>query len=57
VANAFSSERAIPTSGRLACAALTVENLPEEARDMNALDAYIGGLPGTICYIGPRGSQ
>jgi SAM-dependent methyltransferase len=55
VANAFSSERAIPASGRLACAALTVENLPDEARDMNVLTAHIGGLPGVICYIGPRG--
>ncbi|HYA17282.1 MAG TPA: class I SAM-dependent methyltransferase, partial [Bryobacteraceae bacterium] len=55
IANAFSNERAIPAGGRLACAALTVENLPEEARDINALDVLMGGLPGEICYIGPRG--
>ena len=55
IANAFSNERAIPASGRLACAALTIENLPEEARDINSLVVSIGGLPGEICYIGPRG--
>lgn len=55
IANAFSNERAIPASGRLACAALTVENLPQDACDINSLNVLIGGLAGEICYIGPRG--
>jgi ubiquinone/menaquinone biosynthesis C-methylase UbiE len=52
--NAFSSEQAVPASGRLACLALSVENLPELA-DLNSLRVLVDGVPGTICYIGPRG--
>lgn len=54
--NAFSSEQAVPSQGRLACLALTVENLPEAA-DLNSLTVFIGDQAGTICYIGPRGAN
>jgi len=53
VSNAFSSEQAVPASGRMACAALSVENLPADC-DMNSLEAFIDGAPGAICFIGPR---
>lgn len=56
VSNAFSSEQAIPASGRLACLALSVENLPE-ACDLNTLRVEIDGVDGTVCYIGPRGAN
>ena len=52
ISNALSSEQAVPSSGRLACAALSVEDLPE-ACDLNSLDALIDGTRGTVCYIGP----
>lgn len=52
--NAFSSEQAVPAEGRLACLSLSVENLPEAA-DLNTLRAPIDGIPGVVCYIGPRG--
>jgi len=54
LANAFSSEQAIPATGRLSCLALSLENLPEAA-DLNTLTVLIEDQPGTICYIGPRG--
>jgi SAM-dependent methyltransferase len=54
IANAFSSEQAIPANGRLACLALSIEHLPEAA-DLNSLAVLIDGRPGTICYIGPCG--
>jgi ubiquinone/menaquinone biosynthesis C-methylase UbiE len=53
IANAFSSEQAVPATGRLACAAFSVENLPD-ACDLNSLTALFDGVPGIICYIGPR---
>jgi ubiquinone/menaquinone biosynthesis C-methylase UbiE len=53
LSNAFSSEQAVPATGRLACLALSLENLPE-ACDLNTLTVAIGGVAGTICYIGPR---
>ncbi len=53
VANAFSSEQAVPMSGRLACAAFTIENLPE-ACDLNSLTVLFDGAPGVVCYVGPR---
>src|SRR6185437_7869774 len=53
IANAFSSEQAVPATGRLACAAFSVENLPDTC-DLNSLTALFDGVPGTICYIGPR---
>jgi ubiquinone/menaquinone biosynthesis C-methylase UbiE len=56
LSNAFSSEQAVPAIGRLACLALSVENLPE-ACDLNTLTVAIDGAPGTICYIGPRGAN
>jgi len=52
ISNAFSSEQAVPSSGRLACAALSIENLPEDC-DLNSLEAFVDGAAGTICYIGP----
>ena len=56
VANAFSSEQAVPARGRLACLALSIENLPESA-DLNSLKVMIEDQPGTLCYIGPRGNN
>jgi len=56
VSNAFSSEQAVPASGRLACIAASVQNLPEEC-DLNSLTALVEGIPGRICYIGPRGQN
>lgn len=56
MSNAFSSEQAVPASGRLACLALSIENLPE-ACDLNTLGVAIGGVSGTVCYIGPRGAN
>jgi ubiquinone/menaquinone biosynthesis C-methylase UbiE len=53
IANAFSSEQAVPATGRLACAAFSVENLPDPC-DLNSLTALFDGVPGTVCYIGPR---
>jgi hypothetical protein len=52
VVNAFSGERAVPSSGRLACAMLLIENLPD-ACDLNSLTAFIDGVPGIGSYVGP----
>jgi ubiquinone/menaquinone biosynthesis C-methylase UbiE len=54
ICNAFSSEQAVPSSGRLACAALSIESLPA-ACDLNSLTVFVDDSPGTVCYIGPRG--
>jgi ubiquinone/menaquinone biosynthesis C-methylase UbiE len=53
ISNAFSSEQAVPASGRMACAALSIENLPDDC-DLNSLEAFIDGRRGTVCFIGPR---
>ena len=53
ISNAFSSEQAVPSRGRMACAALSIENLPDDC-DLNSLAAFIDGVPGTVCFIGPR---
>jgi SAM-dependent methyltransferase len=52
VVNAFSGEQAVPSSGRLACATLQIENLPEVC-DLNSLEAFVDGAPGVACYVGP----
>ncbi|MGD1070415.1 MAG: methyltransferase domain-containing protein [Bryobacteraceae bacterium] len=52
ISNALSSEQAVPSGGRLACAALSIENLPDTC-DLNSLEAFVDGIPGTVCYIGP----
>ena len=54
ICNAFSSEQAVPSGGRLACAALSIENLPA-ACDLNSLAAFVDDAAGTVCYIGPPG--
>lgn len=54
LSNAFSSEQAVPASGRLACVAVSVENLPAGC-DLNSLAVFVDGAPGHVCYIGPRG--
>jgi SAM-dependent methyltransferase len=56
LSNAFSSEQAVPASGRLACLALSIENLPDNC-DLNTLAVAIDGVSGTVCYIGPRGAN
>jgi hypothetical protein len=52
VVNAFSGEQAVPSGGRLACATLQIENLPEGC-DLNSLEAFVDGVPGVACYVGP----
>jgi len=52
VVNTFSGEQAVPSTGRLACATLQIENLPA-ACDLNSLAAFVDGVAGTGCYIGP----
>ena len=56
IANAFSGELAVPAGGRLACAALTIINLPTES-DLNSLLLRIDGKPQAPCYIGPPGNN
>lgn len=56
ISNAFSSEQAVPAHGRMACAALSIENLPDGC-DLNSLTVLIDGAAGRICYIGPRGNN
>lgn len=51
--NAFSSEAAVPASGRLACVAASVENLPDDC-DLNSLRVLIDGAAGIVSYVGPR---
>ena len=53
IANAFSSEQAVPATGRIACAALSIENLPSEC-DLNSVAALFDGVPGTVSSIGPQ---
>lgn len=53
ITNAFSGEQAVPASGRLACAALSIANLPDTA-DLNTLAVLMDGKPGTVSYIGPE---
>jgi SAM-dependent methyltransferase len=53
ISNALTSEQAVPASGRMACAALTIANLPDDC-DLNSLAAHIDGIAGSVCYIGPR---
>ncbi len=55
-ASAFSSERAVPASGWMACVAAYVENLPA-ACDLNTLTAFFDGAEGRVCHIGPGGWQ
>ena len=52
VVNAFSGEQAVPATGRLACVTLQIENMPP-ACDLNSLAAFVDGVAGTGCYIGP----
>ena len=52
VVNAFSGEQAVPSTGRLACATLQIESLPP-ACDLNSLAAFVDGVPGVGCYVGP----
>jgi SAM-dependent methyltransferase len=53
ISNAFSAEHAVPSSGRLACAAVSVQNLPAGC-DLNSLKGFIDGAEGRVSYIGPR---
>jgi SAM-dependent methyltransferase len=52
VVNAFSGEQAVPSTGRLACATLQIESLPA-ACDLNSLEAFVDGVAGVACYVGP----
>jgi SAM-dependent methyltransferase len=53
ISNAFSAEHAVPSSGRLACAAVSVQNLPAGC-DLNSLKGFFDGMEGRVSYIGPR---
>jgi ubiquinone/menaquinone biosynthesis C-methylase UbiE len=53
VVNAFSGEQAVPSTGRLACVTLQIENMPP-ACDLNSVAALIDGVEGTPCYVGPQ---
>lgn len=53
ISNAFSAEHAVPSSGRLACAAVSVQNLPDGC-DLNSLKGFLDGVEGRVSYIGPR---
>jgi ubiquinone/menaquinone biosynthesis C-methylase UbiE len=53
VVNAFSGEQAVPSTGRLACATLQIENLPGPC-DLNSLEGFVDGVPGIGCYVGPE---
>jgi SAM-dependent methyltransferase len=53
ISNAFSAEHAVPSSGRLACAAVSVQNLPDGC-DLNSLKGFVDGVEGRVSYIGPR---
>jgi SAM-dependent methyltransferase len=52
ISNAHSGEHAVPARGRLACASLWIENLPDRC-DLNNLEAFVDGLPATGVYVGP----
>jgi SAM-dependent methyltransferase len=52
VVNAFSGEQAVPSTGRLACATLQIENLPATC-DLNSLQAFVDGVAAVGCYVGP----
>ena len=52
ISNAFTGERAVPARGRLACASLWVENLPD-ACELNELTARIDGVVAQGSYVGP----
>jgi SAM-dependent methyltransferase len=52
VNNAWSGEQPVPSSGRLGCAMLLIENLPPDC-DLNSLTALVDGVPATGCYLGP----
>jgi ubiquinone/menaquinone biosynthesis C-methylase UbiE len=53
ISNAHSGEHAVPATGRLACASLWIQNLPD-ACDLNTLEALVDGLPAKGVYVGPR---
>ena len=52
ISNAHTGEHAVPSHGRLACASLWIENLPDSC-DLNTLEAYVEDLPATGVYVGP----
>jgi SAM-dependent methyltransferase len=51
IVNPFSQEQFAPSRGRLACATLQFENLPEDA-DLNSLEVFVDGVPGVNSYRG-----
>jgi SAM-dependent methyltransferase len=52
VKNWLSKDEPIPSSGRLACATLLIDNLPEDF-ELNGLTALVDGVPGFPSYVGP----
>jgi ubiquinone/menaquinone biosynthesis C-methylase UbiE len=57
--NPYSTEPVVPCEGRLACASVWAQNLPEEC-GLNHLEVLIEGAPGTPNYISaplPNGQQ
>jgi SAM-dependent methyltransferase len=53
ISNAHSGEHAVPATGRLACASLWIQQLPD-ACDLNTLTALVDGREAKGVYIGPR---
>jgi ubiquinone/menaquinone biosynthesis C-methylase UbiE len=53
ISNAHSGEHAVPATGRLACASLWVQHLPDSC-DLNTLTAMVDGREATGVYVGPR---
>lgn len=53
ISNAHSGEHAVPATGRLACASLWIQQLPD-ACDLNTLTALVDGREAKGVYVGPR---
>lgn len=53
ITNAFSSEPVAPTRGRFSSISLWLERLPLDC-DLNSLSVRIGGLEGSVFYLGPQ---
>ena len=53
ITNALTAEPLVPVSGRLACIALWIVNLPPGS-DLNTIDVRIDGRTGVLTFVGPQ---
>ena len=53
ITNALTAEPLVPVSGRLACIALWIVNLPPGS-DLNTIDVRVDGRSGVLTFVGPR---